>query len=349
MIELHGTWYDGRRSAQIDAMMTIRSDGLATLRRADTGESILQRPFSDARITPRLADTPRFLTFKGGGSFETLDNAAVDQVQAQFHRSHWSRWVHQLETHLRFILPAIVICVLLAIAAVTYGVPAAAKLIAHHLPPAVYEIAGEQTLRLLDQMVFEPSELDQPREQQLRAHLKSALDEHPDQMIQIVFRKGARIGPNAFALPNGVIIFTDEMVSIAKHDDEIMAVLAHEIGHVVHRHGMRRVIQDSLMSFAVLAVTGDASGVSELFLGMPVILTELAYSRAFEREADQYALKYLTAHKIPSRRFSDLISRIDSSHKAKEGDKENRWAGYLSTHPSTRERMEAFGGGATHR
>ena len=349
MITLHGKWYDGQRSNQVDAVLTIHSNGHTVLKRAGDGMVLAQQPFSGAQVTPRLADTPRFLTFPGGGTFETQDNAGVDQVLAQRDRPHWSRWVHGLETHMRFIIPALVVFVLLAMAAVRYGLPAAAKLIAAHLPESAYQAAGNQTLNLLDRMVFKASTLPSGTEQRLLDHLQNVLDEHQTDHLQVVFRKGGKVGPNAFALPNGVIVFTDEMVEIAQNDDEILAVLAHEIGHVVHRHGMRRVVQDSLLSFAVLAITGDASGVSEMFLAMPVVLTELAYSRGFEREADGYALAYLNAHNIPARRFSDIISRIEEQDKNGEKNGDQPWAGYLSTHPSTRERMKAFGGGPNHR
>ena len=132
-------------------------------------------------------------------------------------------------------------------------------------------------------------------------------------MLTVLFRKGGRVGPNAFALPDGTILFTDEMVRLADHDDELVAVLAHEIGHVVHRHGLRAVIQDSLLGFALLAITGDATGSSELFLGLPVLLTQLAYSRTFEREADNYALDYLRAHNIPPIHFAHLMRRIEQA------------------------------------
>jgi Zn-dependent protease with chaperone function len=349
MIVLNGKWYDGQRSAQVDAVLTVFSNGQLEVARADNGNRIVREPISGVQASPRLADTPRFLTFPGGGAFETPDNAGVDQLLSEHHRPHWSRWVHRLETHMRFILPGVVIFVLLAVSAVKYGLPAAAQLIAAHLPESAYQMAGEQTLAVLDRMVLKASDLKPETVQRLRDHLKNALDEHHAAHIRIVFRKGGKIGPNAFALPNGMIIFTDEMVEIARHDDEILAVLAHELGHVVHRHGMRRVVQDSLLSFAVLAITGDASGVSELFLGLPVVLTELAYSRSFEREADRYALAFLQARNIPARRFSDIISRIDEQDKDGKKNEDNRWAGFLSTHPSTRERMEAFDGGIRRR
>ena len=344
MMILHGKWYDGRTSIQVDAVLTLHANGRAVLNRADNGGHLQEQPFSAIRVTPRLADTPRFLNFSEGGTFETRDNAGVDEALARFGRWHWSRWVHRLETRLRFIIPAVAGFIFLMIALVQFGVPVAAKLIAARLPAAAYQMAGDQTLDILDRMVFKPSGLPPEVELRLRRHLQQVIDAHHGIDLQILFRKGGKIGPNAFALPDATIIFTDEMVDIARHDDEILAVLAHEIGHVVHHHAMRRVVQDSLLSFTVLAITGDASGVSELFLGMPVLLTELAYSRAFEREADQYALAWLRANHIPTRRFSDLISRIDRQEKdmGKHGDA--RWTGYLSTHPSTRERMAAFGG-----
>ena len=125
------------------------------------------------------------------------------------------------------------------------------------------------------------------------AHFHPLLTAHTDYPLQVMFRKGGALGPNAFALPDGTIVFTDEMVRLAEHDDELSAVLAHEIGHVVRRHGMRTIIQDSLLGFLILAITGDITGSSELFIGLPVLLTEMAYSREFEREADQYALAYM--------------------------------------------------------
>ncbi len=56
------------------------------------------------------------------------------------------------------------------------------------------------------------------------------------------FREGGAIGPNAFALPSGTIILTDELVDIAGDDnDMVLAVLAHEIGHVDKKHSLRQI------------------------------------------------------------------------------------------------------------
>lgn len=344
MIVIYGKWFDGRTSAQIDAVLKVYRNGACHLEQAQNGDLLLKQSSFTPKVSQRLANTPRYLTFPQGGVFETGDNDGVDKILAMLHKGRWSSWVHALESKMRYIIPSVVLCIVLAFCAAKFGVPAAAKLISAHLPESVYQKAGEQTLNILDKLIFKPSELDAELEQRIRNHLQRAIDDHPAQRIEVIFRKGGAIGPNAFALPDGHIIFTDEMIKIAKHDDEILSVLAHEIGHVVHRHGMRRVVQNSLLSFAILALTGDASGVSELFLGLPAVLTELAYSRKFEREADQFALNYLKSRSIPVHHFADLLTRISNIDQSRQEQNGKKWSNYLTTHPPTQERVKAFTG-----
>jgi Zn-dependent protease with chaperone function len=223
-----------------------------------------------------------------------------------------------------------------------YGVPAAAKFIAFRLPPSVNDVASQRTLDALDRSLLHPSELEEATRRRIIDHFQPVIEDHPGYRLKILFRKGNSLGPNAFALPNGTIVFTDEMVALSENDDGLTGILAHEIGHVVHRHGMRTVIQDSLLSFTLLAMTGDVSGSSELFLGLPVLLTQLAYSREFERQADRYALDYLRSHGTPTTPFAQLIRRIDREMKAKSVASNEKWLGYLSTHPMTEERLKDF-------
>jgi Zn-dependent protease with chaperone function len=89
-------------------------------------------------------------------------------------------------------------------------------------------------------------------------------------------------------------------------------------------------------------MTGDASGSSELFLGLPVLLTEMAYSRQFEKEADEYALSTLRTHDISPVRFASLMRRIEKQKPGVSGKTPEKWVNYLSTHPLTEERLQAF-------
>ncbi len=158
-------------------------------------------------------------------------------------------------------------------------------------------------------------------------------DEHH---YQLLFRKG--VGANAFALPSGHIVVTDELIEVAEHDDEVLSVLAHEIGHVVHEHGLRSVLQSSAVALLLTAVTGDIGSASGFAAAMPIILLETNYSRKFELEADRYALDYMQTHNIDTKHFASILQKITGQDEAHEDDAFS----YLSTHPATRERIQPF-------
>ena len=343
MISTKGKWYDGRTSAAEDAVCIVYDNGAVRIERMSDGDLILTRSRFDIEISPRLANTQRYLLFPQGEKFETDDNDAVDRIETRFTKPSWLKIVYRLESHWRYVLPALALLLFILWGGMSYGIPWAAKTIAYRLPPSMLSFAGSQTLDILDRSVFEPSELDTKTQKRILKHFQPVMEMHSDYMLEIVFRKGGRIGPNAFALPNGAIVFTDEMIQIAEHDDELLAVLTHEIGHIVHRHGMRRLIQDSILGFVLLAITGDVSGSSELFLGLPVLLTELAYSRKFEREADEYALTYMHASGgISPAHFAFLMRRIENQKPTAPDIASGKWINYLSTHPLTEERLKGF-------
>ena len=313
-----------------------------TVENSVDGRRILSLSRFTIKVSPRLADTPRYLLFADGEKFEAQDNLSVDRIAERFAGARCTGWLHQLESRWRFALIALAAMLLFAWGGVKSGAPIAASGIAHRLPPSILHAAGEHTLGILDKSVLSESELDVVVRSRLQGHFRPIIDAHPDQTLTVLFRKGGRVGPNAFALPNGTIIFTDEMVRLANHDDELVAILTHEIGHVVHRHGLRAIIQDSLLGFTLLAITGDAAGSSELFLGLPVLLTQLAYSRTFEREADNYALNYLRANNIPPIHFAHLMRRIEQTAASRSTGSEPNWSGCLSSHPLTAERIQPF-------
>lgn len=342
MIKITGKWYDGKTSHQISALLKVFDNGAIRIEEEGNGRLLYENSRLLPRISSRLADTPRLLSFPGGSLFETEDNFSIDGIVAKFSQRKWSRWIHLLESRKRYVLLAAALVFVIMAMFVKYGIPAAADIISRYLPRFYYELADREVIRALDQMFMKPSELPPHIEKQVRDNLKDSLFDHQAHQVKLLFKKGGALGPNAFALPGGTIVFTDELVELAENEEELIAVLAHEIGHVVHRHGMRRMVQDSLLSFAILSLTGDASGISEIFLGLPAVLTELAYSREFERAADQYALTYLRSRNIPAKRFAEFLIRLDKSSKRNSGEDKEKWAGYLSTHPPTLERVKAF-------
>jgi predicted Zn-dependent protease len=193
-----------------------------------------------------------------------------------------------------------------------------------------------QALDAMDRTAFLPSRLslaDRERVRALFARVVPADD--GGHQYQVAFRAAPAIGANAFALPSGTVVVTDGLVELAQDDGELLGVLAHEVGHVVNRHALRQVLADSAATVLIASVTGDIVSTSSLAAGLPVALLQAHHSRAFETEADTYALAWMRGHGVAPRHFADLLKRL-------EGDGTGAPPAYLSTHPATADRIARF-------
>jgi predicted Zn-dependent protease len=152
--------------------------------------------------------------------------------------------------------------------------------------------------------------------------------------IRLEFRHSELLGPNAFALPGGVVVMTDQLVELAGSEEEILAVLAHEIGHVEERHSLRQVLQSSGIALLAATVTADAATVSTAVAGLPVILAQTSYSRGFETVADEFAFDLLRRNSISPAVFADFMERLGADSQLNED------LSFLSTHPVTSDRIE---------
>src|SRR5215217_1924059 len=94
--------------------------------------------------------------------------------------------------------------------------------------------------------------------------------------------------PNAVALPGGRVYLFEGLLRRAREPDEIAGILAHELGHVARRDGMRKLIQTGGSSFLLGLLFGDITGGGTLiFLGRALI--DSSYSRDAETAADRFA------------------------------------------------------------
>ena len=195
--------------------------------------------------------------------------------------------LHTWESRLGYVVMALVLTVVGSWALVEYGIPALATQVAYAVPPSVDAALGREGLHVLDRVLFSPSALDEQRQIHLRtqlAHITQGLTD--GDLFQLEFRKSEQVGPNAFALPSGIIVLTDELVLLAEHPHEISSVLAHEVGHIQHRHALRSLLQNSAVVLLIASVTGDVTSITALSATLPTMLLEAQYSRAFETEAD---------------------------------------------------------------
>jgi Zn-dependent protease with chaperone function len=312
MKQVRGDWFDGKTSAHQQVLVEVDDAGVVVVRTA-LGQLLLHLSFSDIEISSRVGSTPRYWYFPQGEKLETQDHALVDSLLQKFRPSVLHSLAHQLESHLQFVILTVALVAAMSWWTMLHGLPMASRWVAEALPQAVMDRAARETLVILDKMHFHPTQLDQQTQARVLAHFAPALAENKALNIRVQFRGGGDIGANAFALPDGTVVFTDEIVHLAHNDDELLAVLAHEIGHVKYRHGLRATIQGSVLSFAVGMLVGDVSAAADMLAALPLLLTTSSYSRDFEREADANSLLFLDAHKIPRHSFIDLMERLTYS------------------------------------
>lgn len=307
---LQGNWFDGKTSASQWVELHMDDAGEICVIHVANQSVLVRAPFSTIKVSSRVGNTPRFIYFPNGEKFETKQHDQIDQWLQKYRPSFWHNLAHQLETHTYFVALTLVLVVTFTWAVAVYGLPAASRYIAFHLPQNVMNRAATETLQFLDKTQLKPTKLDAQTQKQILAHFAPAIEQNKNLHINVIFRGGGGIGANAFALPDGTVLFTDEIVRLAKNNDELLAILAHEIGHVKYRHSLRSVIQGSVISFGVAMLTGDLSAASNLLASLPVVITNMSYSRNFEREADNNSLVFLDANHIERHYFVDLMDRL---------------------------------------
>lgn len=334
MTEVSAAYFDGRTSQPRAVTLRFMPEGWLRID-ADGHELTFTR--SQVRIGARLGRTPRFIHLPGDAHCETPDNDGVDRGVASWGRGGGGRWLHRVETSWRLVLISCVVLLALGFVAVRYGLPFAAERAAHAMPPAVTDRLGRDTLATLDRMIFEPSKLTPERQAELRGKfddfLRAVGDTFP---YRLEFRDSGQMGPNAFALPSGELVMTDALVNLAQDDHEIIAVLAHECGHVKHRHILRSILQNSAVVVMLTLVTGDVSSATAFGAAIPTFLLQSKFSRVFENEADAYAVEYLRKAGIEPRHLSTMLERLTKEHKHLDSEVLD----YLSSHPPTPERTK---------
>lgn len=145
--------------------------------------------------------------------------------------------------------------------------------------------------------------------------------------------------PNAFVLPSGQIGVTTGLLKLVQNDDQLAAVLGHEVGHVVARHAAERYSTQSTTGLVLGAVQSRAGDYAQAVgalggLGAQVGLL-LPFSRSHELEADRLGVDYLAA---AGYRPSESIAlwRVMAQQR-QSGTPE-----FASTHPSDQTRIAAL-------
>ncbi len=135
---------------------------------------------------------------------------------------------------------------------------------------------------------------------------------------------------NAFTLPgNNIAIYTG-IIKFCKNPEELGSVMAHEIGHVEHRHLVKKLSKEVGISILATLAGGNSSG--EILREVVQTISSTAFDREMEREADSSAVRYLAKANIDPVHFADLLFRLSKKSDIPENFE------WVSTHPNTKDR-----------
>jgi predicted Zn-dependent protease len=141
---------------------------------------------------------------------------------------------------------------------------------------------------------------------------------------------------NAFALPGGYIVVFTGLMKKAESPEEVSGVLAHELNHVLQRHGLERIVKQLGFVAVISIVLGNQQGLGGVMKQLGVELMTLKFGRAQETEADLTGLQLLHRAKINPNGMITFFQRL--------AEKDEGRVEWLSTHPmssSRADRLEA--------
>ena len=327
-----GIWHPPRSNAAKPASLFV--DGLRLSIRLEDGSVVWRDDLKSVSFSDRIGNIPRRVSLSNDSLFETPDNDAIDGL-LKTHKVDRSGWIADLEQFRPRLIGLVVMVFLLAGLIYRYALPALVEVAVLVTPPAVPQWLSAGTMASLDQTMLSPSKLTPAEQTRIRDGFDkiASLSTRGKAGYTLNFRDGGFVGPNAFALPDGTLVITDQLVRMADDDVEmILGVLAHEIGHVERDHSLRQMYRAAGLAGLIMLITGDIGSGGEEVLTDGAALLALSYSRGAESEADRISVDLMAkAGHDPA-----AIGRFFKLLEERLGDKDG--TSMLSTHPGTPER-----------
>ncbi len=144
---------------------------------------------------------------------------------------------------------------------------------------------------------------------------------------------------NAFAAPGGFVFVTRGMMEKVDSDDELAAVMGHEVGHVAANHGKKRVKQMPLLIAGSILLNNNTSEAAGRIIGTAFSLMQLHYSREDEYQADHLGAEYAFDASYDPEQMITMFHKLEREHPSGNLDKMDV---AMQSHPKTPNRIAAF-------
>ena len=335
-IIVKGQCYRKNSSQYIEGVAEFNINGDIIVRELDseTDDVIVSCNISEVKVSSKLGNTPREMLFSSGEFFSFHADETIEAWLAQRgNKSH----IGQFEKSKVMIASALFVVPLLIFLIFTRGIPYIAIEFSEMVPESIVKLSSSQTLLSLDETLLSASTIAPSKQEELLKTWRAGLAPLfvSTAQYQILLRSSSSFGANAFALPDGTIVVTDELVELMEpYPEAIIAILLHEIGHIEHRHSMRYIAQTLATTMVVNYLLGDISGLIDLFVGTGATIIGNQFSQELEWQADDFAITKLSAHGRKPESFAQAMELILADKNESDLDK------LFSTHPLLRERAE---------
>jgi len=141
---------------------------------------------------------------------------------------------------------------------------------------------------------------------------------------------------NAVSLPGGFVYVNRGLVDKVANDDELVCILAHEVGHIVARHSIKKL--QAIMGYSILRLlTAPIPGAGQVGNAADVAFTEIltGYSREDELLADQLASRYAKLAGYDPHGMISFLKKLEEINRRKPLQPKS----YLKTHPYVPDRI----------
>ena len=138
--------------------------------------------------------------------------------------------------------------------------------------------------------------------------------------------------PNAFALPGGTVVVTSSLLEMVAGETGRALVLAHELGHLQYRHGLKRLGRLLLLQAGLAALGIDNNTLVKNSFG----LADLSHSRGQESDSDAFGLRLVQRHFGTTEGALEFFEKVGTEG---EDGPLPRAAGFLHTHPLSSDRL----------
>ncbi|MFA7277063.1 MAG: M48 family metallopeptidase [Pseudobdellovibrionaceae bacterium] len=329
-------YMDGKTSRVQDVTLEFYRQGLL-IRGAD-GETLARWPYASIKIAEDWSDGigAILVPIKDTGEQVMLDQKSIlDRIMRQLDYKHRASFI------IPITIPSILGLTVAAVIAALVFIPLFGKasgFIAYLVPKSMEKELGEVARSQLD-MQFDAC-VD-PAAEKLIQRILERLVAAGDQTLEPEIYLYKTPVANAFTLPGEKMAVFSGFLKVTKNENEISAVLAHELGHMAYRDPLEGFIQERGLSAVggLIAGSGSFGGVGQV----ATTLHTLKFSREKELRADQYAIKTLKKAGYKVTPLADFLVSVYASVPDGARDLESKFS-FLSTHPATDERIRILGG-----